>query len=146
MAKRRIAVLGAGMGSLSAVYALTSRPGWQDDLDITVYQLGWRLGGKAASGRVPSDGNRSLEHGYHVLLGFYDNAFAVMRDCYRELGRSADATFAASRQWATMKSAMASMSSMSITGRGQPGKGSSLSTATICGSFGWRSGWPVSRR
>jgi uncharacterized protein with NAD-binding domain and iron-sulfur cluster len=94
MAKRRVAVLGGGMGSLSAVYALTSRPGWQDEFEITVYQLGWRLGGKAASGRVPADGSRSLEHGYHVLLGFYDNAFAVMRECYRELGRPADATFA----------------------------------------------------
>jgi uncharacterized protein with NAD-binding domain and iron-sulfur cluster len=82
------------MGSLSAVYALTSRPGWQDELDITVYQLGWRLGGKAASGRVQDDGNRSLEHGYHVLLGFYDNAFATMRECYKELGRPADAPLA----------------------------------------------------
>jgi uncharacterized protein with NAD-binding domain and iron-sulfur cluster len=79
------------MGSLSAVYALTSRPGWQNDLEITVYQLGWRLGGKAASGRVRDNANRSLEHGYHVLLGFYDNAFATMRECYRELGRASDA-------------------------------------------------------
>lgn len=82
------------MGSLSAVYALTSRPDWQDELDITVYQLGWRLGGKAASGRGRDDHDRSLEHGYHVLLGFYDNAFATMRACYRELGRTPDATFA----------------------------------------------------
>jgi uncharacterized protein with NAD-binding domain and iron-sulfur cluster len=89
--KRRIAVLGGGMGSLSAVYWLTSRPGWQDDYEITVYQLGWRLGGKAASGRQRDDHDRSLEHGYHVLLGFYDNAFATMRECYRELGRAPDA-------------------------------------------------------
>jgi uncharacterized protein with NAD-binding domain and iron-sulfur cluster len=59
-----------------------------------VYQLGWRLGGKAASGRVRDNADRSLEHGYHVLLGFYDNAFATMRECYRELGRKADAPLA----------------------------------------------------
>jgi uncharacterized protein with NAD-binding domain and iron-sulfur cluster len=83
------------MGSLSAVYALTSRPNWQDEFDITVYQLGWRLGGKAASGRDAAEHDRSLEHGYHVLLGFYDNAFATMREVYRELGRPPEAPLSA---------------------------------------------------
>jgi uncharacterized protein with NAD-binding domain and iron-sulfur cluster len=95
MAKRRIAVLGGGMGSLSAVYWLTSEPGWQERFEITVYQLGWRLGGKAASARQGSDFDRSLEHGYHVLLGFYDNAFATMRECYKELGRDPASPFSA---------------------------------------------------
>lgn len=84
---QRIAVLGGGMGALSAVYWLTSQPGWQDRYDITVYQLGWRLGGKAASGRQRDDHDRSVEHGYHVLLGFYENVFRTMRGCYDELGR-----------------------------------------------------------
>lgn len=91
--KQRIAVLGGGMGSLSAVFWLTSQPGWQERYEITVYQLGWRLGGKAASARQASDHNRSLEHGYHVLLGFYDNAFATMRECYKELGREPGSPF-----------------------------------------------------
>src|SRR4029078_10292498 len=94
MVKRRIVVPGCGRGSLSAVFALTSRPGWQDDLDITVYQLGWRLGGKAASGRVRAENDRSLEYGYHDPLGFYDNAFATMREVYRERGRPSDAPLA----------------------------------------------------
>ena len=95
MPKRKIAVLGGGMGSLSAVYWLTSEKDWQERFDITIYQVGWRLGGKAASGRERDDHDRSLEHGYHVLLGFYDNAFATMRECYRELGREAEAPLSA---------------------------------------------------
>jgi uncharacterized protein with NAD-binding domain and iron-sulfur cluster len=93
MPKRKIAVLGAGMGSLSAVFWLTSQPGWKDQFDITVYQFGWRLGGKAASGRARDHFDRSEEHGYHVLLGFYENVFSTMMACYRELGRAPDAVF-----------------------------------------------------
>ncbi len=90
MAKRKIAVLGGGMGSLSAVYWITSDPKWSEKFEITIYQLGWRLGGKAASGRQAECFDRSLEHGYHTLLGFYDNVFATMQPCYRELGRPPD--------------------------------------------------------
>lgn len=87
MAKQKIAVLGGGMGALSAVFAITDRPGWADRYDITVYQLGWRLGGKAATSRDQSRENRILEHGYHMLFGFYENTFATLRKCYAELGR-----------------------------------------------------------
>jgi uncharacterized protein with NAD-binding domain and iron-sulfur cluster len=83
--KERIAVLGGGLGSLSAVHALTSEPGWADRYDITVYQMGWRLGGKAASHRT-ADG-RIVEHGLHVWFGFYERAFRMIRDVYAELGR-----------------------------------------------------------
>lgn len=89
--KRRIAVLGGGMGSLSAVFWLTSRPDWKERYEITVHQLGWRLGGKVASGRRRDFHDRSEEHGYHVLLGFYECAFRTMRACYEELGRDAGA-------------------------------------------------------
>jgi len=91
---RKIAVLGGGMGSLSAVFALTSQPDWQRRYDITVYQLGWRLGGKGASGRNAAAHQRIEEHGLHVLMGFYDNTFRVMRDCYAELGRPKGAPLA----------------------------------------------------
>ena len=83
MVKEKIAVLGGGVGSMSAVWALTSQPNWQDKYDITVYQLGWRLGGKGASGRGP-DG-RVQEHGLHIWMGFYENAFSVMRQAFTEL-------------------------------------------------------------
>jgi len=50
-----------------------------------VYQLGWRLGGKGASGRGVH--GRIEEHGLHVWMGWYDNAFRLLRECYHELGR-----------------------------------------------------------
>lgn len=83
---RRVAILGGGMGGLAAAWRL-SEPGWQDRFaSITVYQRGARLGGKAASSRGVHD--RVEEHGLHVWLGYYDNAFAMMRQCYDELDRS----------------------------------------------------------
>src|SRR6185312_7760027 len=53
--------------------------------DVTVYQLGWRLGGKGASGR--GEHARIEEHGLHILLGFYENAFRVLKQAYGEVGR-----------------------------------------------------------
>ena len=74
------------MAGVTAAWEL-SRPGWRDRHDtITLYQRGWVLGGKGASTRGP-DG-RILEHGLHVWPGYYDNAFRLVRDCYRELDRA----------------------------------------------------------
>jgi len=50
--------------------------------DITVYQQGWRLGGKGASGRNAVCGQRIEEHGLHVWFGAYENAFRTMKDVY----------------------------------------------------------------
>lgn len=83
--KIKVAVVGGGCASMAAVWELSKRP---DRFDITVYQEGWRLGGKGASGRGgPS--KRIEEHGLHVWLGFYDNAFRMMRECYAELAEAA---------------------------------------------------------
>ena len=49
-AKKKIAVLGGGVGSMTAAFEITESPGWEEKYDITVYQLGWRLGGKGAKG------------------------------------------------------------------------------------------------
>src|SRR5207237_808253 len=81
----KIAVLGGGMGSLATVFELTNDPDWQQKYDITVYQLGWRLGGKGASGRGECD--RVEEHGLHVWFGFYQNAFSFIRKCFEEYQR-----------------------------------------------------------
>ena len=62
-----------------------SRPEHQGRFEITAYQLGWRLGGKGASGRGPSQ--RIEEHGLHLWMGFYENAFALMRACHAERHR-----------------------------------------------------------
>ena len=52
---------------------------------LGVFGLGWRLGGKGASGRGVHD--RIEEHGLHLWMGFYENAFTLLRECYVELGR-----------------------------------------------------------
>jgi uncharacterized protein with NAD-binding domain and iron-sulfur cluster len=80
--KRKVAVLGGGAGSMAALWALTSLPGAAERYDITVYQMGWRLGGKGASGRNAAFGHRIEEHGLHVWAGFYRNAFRMMREIY----------------------------------------------------------------
>ncbi|HKX65767.1 MAG TPA: FAD-dependent oxidoreductase [Intrasporangium sp.] len=83
--KARIVILGGGMAGLVTAWELSSA-GWRDRLDsITVYQRGWRLGGKGASSRGPH--GRIQEHGLHVLLGCYDATFRVLREVYGELDR-----------------------------------------------------------
>ncbi|HXU31446.1 MAG TPA: NAD(P)-binding protein [Thermoanaerobaculia bacterium] len=85
--REKIAVLGGGIASLAAVYSLTSEPDWQERYEITLYQMGFRLGGKGASGRNRNHADRIEEHGIHVFFGFYDNAFRVMKEVYEELDR-----------------------------------------------------------
>jgi uncharacterized protein with NAD-binding domain and iron-sulfur cluster len=80
----RVAVVGGGCAALSAAFELT-QPEQQGRYEVTVYQVGWRLGGKGASGRGPA--GRIEEHGLHVWMGFYENAFRLMRACYGALGR-----------------------------------------------------------
>jgi uncharacterized protein with NAD-binding domain and iron-sulfur cluster len=90
--RRRVAILGGGAGSLAAAFELTATPELREKYDLTVYQLGWRCGGKGASGRRPVAGAQRIEeHGLHVWFGFYENAFDVMRRIYEELDRPADA-------------------------------------------------------
>ncbi len=85
------------MAGLSAAWRL-SEPGWRDRFDsITVYQRGWRLGGKGASSRGPH--GRIEEHGLHVWLGCYDNAFALLRECYAELDRATTDPESPIRTW-----------------------------------------------
>ena len=84
---QKIAVLGGGAGSLAAAFYLSAQPGWRERYDITVYQQGWRLGGKGASGRNAALAQRIEEHGLHIWFGFYANAFAMIRAVYDELGR-----------------------------------------------------------
>ena len=93
----RVAILGGGVAGLSAAWRL-SEPGWRDRFDsITVYQRGWRLGGKGASSR--GEHGRIEEHGLHVWLGSYENAFALLRECYAELDRATTDPVAPIRTW-----------------------------------------------
>ncbi|MGE2689567.1 FAD-dependent oxidoreductase [Mycolicibacterium pulveris] len=95
--KERIAILGGGMAGLSTAWRL-SEPGWRDRFEsITVYQRGWRLGGKGASSR--GENGRIEEHGLHVWIGSYENAFTLIRQCYAELDRARTDPSAPIRTW-----------------------------------------------
>jgi uncharacterized protein with NAD-binding domain and iron-sulfur cluster len=89
VAPQKIAVLGGGVSAMTTVYYLTAQPGWQNNYDITVYQQGWRLGGKGASGRNAQAGQRIEEHGLHIWFGFYSNAFKMIKEAYASLERPA---------------------------------------------------------
>lgn len=84
---KKIAVLGGGLAAMTSVFHLLQDPDWERKYDITVYQLGWRIGGKGASGVNPEKGFRIEEHGLHLWMGFYENAFWMMRQVYGALGR-----------------------------------------------------------
>ena len=83
--KTRVAVFGGGVAGLATAFELTERMG-AEALDIHVYQMGWRLGGKCASSRNTDDGKgfRNEEHGLHVLGGFYHNTFNMLRKVFAE--------------------------------------------------------------
>jgi uncharacterized protein with NAD-binding domain and iron-sulfur cluster len=82
MTKQQIAIVGGGMAALATAFELTQRADQRERFDITIYQMGWRLGGKGATGR--DDQGRVVEHGLHIWFGCYENAFRMLRAAYRE--------------------------------------------------------------
>lgn len=99
----RVAIIGGGCAGLATAWQLSqlnqeravvqqrAEAGHPDALkrlaswptyDISVYEASHRLGGKGASERDAH--GRILEHGLHVWLGFYENAFRLMREAYAE--------------------------------------------------------------
>jgi uncharacterized protein with NAD-binding domain and iron-sulfur cluster len=88
--KKRIAILGGGMSALVTALKLVDADTDGDKLDITVYQQGWRLGGKGASGRNHAEHERIEEHGLHLMFGFYENVFRVMRHAYANTSGNPD--------------------------------------------------------
>ncbi len=84
--KTKVAIIGGGPAGLTAAFELTA-DGRADDYDVTIYQQGWRLGGKCTSGRNPdpSYGGRIEEHGLHVFFGCYENTRRVIQGCLEEM-------------------------------------------------------------
>lgn len=80
MTKTRVAILGGGVAALSAAYQMSKTEALRTQYDITIYQMGWRLGGKGATGR--DEQGRILEHGLHIWFGDYTNAFRMTKDVY----------------------------------------------------------------
>jgi uncharacterized protein with NAD-binding domain and iron-sulfur cluster len=88
----RVVILGGGVGALCAAVGLTevnkkrrSNKSSEPLYDIHLYQRGWRLGGKCASGRNEELGQRIEEHGLHIWAGFYTEAFSVMKTVINDL-------------------------------------------------------------
>ncbi len=87
--REHVVILGGGVGGCVAAYWLSATPEMRAKYRVTLYQAGWRLGGKGASSRGGGDTRRSEEHGPHVWFGFYENAFKTLRRCmerHKELG------------------------------------------------------------
>lgn len=83
MTRERVAILGGGIAALTSAYWLSSTEELRERYEVTVHQVGWRLGGKLASSRE-AVGERNVEHGLHVWFGWYDNAFSMLADIYRD--------------------------------------------------------------
>ena len=95
--RRKVAILGGGMAGMATAWRL-SEPGWEERFSrITVYQRGWRLGGKGASSRGIN--GRIEEHGLHIWLGYYENAFRLVRNVYGELDRPGNAPTTPIKTW-----------------------------------------------
>ena len=82
ISKTRVAIVGGGVGGVSAAFWLSASAALRERFEVTIYTHGWRLGGKCASGRNAAEGDRIEEHGLHLFLGFYETAFATMRAAY----------------------------------------------------------------
>ena len=84
---KKVAILGGGAASCTTALALTGQPGWKERYNITIYQLGWRLGGKARSGRNKNYAQRVEEITGHDIPAISFNMVRVLRSVYEELDR-----------------------------------------------------------
>ncbi len=84
---QKVVILGGGIGAVSTALMLTD-PSMHGRYEVTIHCMGWRLGGKGASGRNAAFHQRVEEHGLHIWFGHYRNAIALMNTCYDELRQS----------------------------------------------------------
>ena len=88
MSKAKVAIVGAGPAGLSTAFYLTdpaANPDWASRYEVDVYQLGWRVGGKGATGRNIDACERVQEHGIHVFGNMYFNSLRMMDACYQQV-------------------------------------------------------------
>ena len=91
-APQKVAILGGGVAGVAAAFWLTA-PQQKNRYNVTLYTRSWRLGGKCASGRNAAQYDSIEEHGLHLLMGCYQNAFATIRACYDAWQRPATHPF-----------------------------------------------------
>lgn len=73
--KQRVLVIGAGAAGLAAATRLLEKR--RHDLEVTLVHQGHNIGGKAASYRDAK--GHTVEHGWHMILGFYHRMRALMK-------------------------------------------------------------------
>jgi uncharacterized protein with NAD-binding domain and iron-sulfur cluster len=81
--KKRAVVLGAGPAGLAAALHLVE----SGEYEVDIYQMGWRAGGKCATGRDAGH-LRARQNGSHYLFGCYYNSFALIRRAHEILQAS----------------------------------------------------------
>lgn len=79
--KKKVLVLGGGLAGLAAGLEILDRAG--ETHEVTLVCMEGRLGGKAASWRLP-DG-RYMETGFHSLFGYYTAVPALLARCGRRV-------------------------------------------------------------
>jgi len=90
--KTRVAILGGGPAGLAAALELTATEELRAHYDVTLYQAGWRLGGKCGQGRR-GPANRIEINGTHYLFGAYRHVFEIARTVFSELKAKGDRRF-----------------------------------------------------
>ena len=78
---KRVAIVGGGPAGLAAAWEIATR----SDAEVTLYQMGWRLGGKLATSRNADVAQRIEEHGIHILFGAYENTFHLLQAAHAKL-------------------------------------------------------------
>src|SRR5262249_54109196 len=75
VSRARVLVIGAGPAGLAAATRLLEAA--PDRVSVELIRMGHHNGGKAASYR--GDKGLLLEHGWHMIVGFYQNLRSLMR-------------------------------------------------------------------
>jgi uncharacterized protein with NAD-binding domain and iron-sulfur cluster len=83
--KRRVVVLGGGIAGLTAAHELSRTAEARADWETTIYEMGHKIGGRLFSAHDPRSWGRNEEHGLHVWFGFYDNAFRLAEEVWRDV-------------------------------------------------------------
>ena len=81
---QKIAILGGGIGALTTAAELTSDPSWKEKYEITIYQMGWRLGGKGSQRPEQQMSTEFRSTAFICGWAFYENAFHLIRQAYNE--------------------------------------------------------------